>query len=143
MSDLLGFVAVDRLTAWWWPVPPLVHVTQQLVPADKDVPGVALVPDDRLELTRAVYKLKATVQNICWHPTFQVCKDNVRIKHYEEKTHIGKLEGIPSRILWKDSSSLQVPQEDGLRHKYIQSDCPRQSCLRSGSNLEAARVSHK
>jgi len=72
VSDLLGFVAVDRLTAWWWPVPPLVHVTQQLVPADKDVPGVALVPDDRLELTRAVDKLKATVQYICWHPTFQV-----------------------------------------------------------------------
>ena len=85
MSDLLGFVAVDRLTAWWWPVPPLVDVTEQLVPADKDVPGVALVPDDRLELTRAVYKLKATVQNICWHPTFQVCKDNVRIKHYAKR----------------------------------------------------------
>ena len=42
------------------------------------------------------------MQNVRWHPTFQVCKDNVRIKqfvickHYEEKTHIGKLEGIPS-----------------------------------------------
>jgi len=72
VSDLLRLITINRLTSWWWPIPPLVHVAHQLVTPHQDIAWVTVVFDDALELTGSVDELKSSIDDISWHATLQI-----------------------------------------------------------------------
>jgi len=80
VPDLLWLVTVNRFTSGWRTIPPLVNVAHQLVTANEDIAGVAVVLDDAFELSCSVDELKSSIDDISRHPTLKIATNRWKFR---------------------------------------------------------------